>query len=551
MVQVHVHVSGWGFNSLRRQFFNCGFRIWDCGLDRNNAMPWQIRNPQSAIRNLRILAAFLLLLSAASVAQAERPNILFIMSDDHACQAVSAYGGTRNRTPNIDRIAAEGMRFDRCYVTNSICGPSRACILTGKYSHKSGFYDNGDTFDSRQATFPKLLQSAGYQTAIVGKWHLVSEPTCFDHWDILPGQGQYYRPDFISAAGKRAVPGYVTEVTTDLALDWLRNERDASRPFLLMVHHKAPHRPWHPAAEKLGDREQTTIPEPATLLDDYATRGKAAHRAHMRISQMNPESDVKLWEKGSAARKSLYSRMNEAERAAWERHVDPRWERFRAANPTGDQRTRWFYQLYMKDYLGCVESVDESVGRLLDYVDESGLAKNAIVVYTSDQGFYLGEHGWFDKRFMYEESLRTPLVIRWPGVTKPGSVQDRIVSNVDFAATFLEAAGASVPAEMQGHSMLPLLRGEQPADWRQSFYYHFYEDKDADHKVAKHEGVTNGRAKLIHFYTLDEWEMYDLEQDPRELVNVYGRPEHARVQQELHAELARLRQSLDVPPNER
>src|SRR5262249_133745 len=277
-----------------------------------------------------------------------------------------------------------------------------------------------------------LLRSAGYQTAIVGKWHLVSDPTGFDYWDILPGQGQYYRPDFISAKGRRSVPGYVTEVTTDLALDWLHHKRDKKRPFLLMVQHKAPHRPWEPATEKLTDREGDKIPEPPTLLDDYSTRGTAAHKARMRIGQMNPQSDVKLWNATSGPRKALYGRMNDEQRAAWENDVDPRLAKFQAADPQGDDLTRWYYQLFLKDYLRCVESVDDSVGRLLKYLDDNGLAKNTIVVYTSDQGFYLGEHGWFDKRFMYEESLRTPLLVRWPGVVKPGSVDERIVSNIDF-----------------------------------------------------------------------------------------------------------------------
>jgi arylsulfatase A-like enzyme len=508
--------------------------------------------PGSPISTL--IAVFLLLAPCSllpALAAAERPNILFIFSDDHAYQAVSCYDGTLNRTPNIDRIANEGMRFDRCYVTNSLCGPSRACILTGKYSHKNGFYDNThSTFDGSQVTFPKLLRQAGYQTAIVGKWHLVSDPTGFEFWDILPGQGQYYRPDFISPTGRRSVPGYVTSIITDQALDWLEHKRDPQRPFALMVQHKAPHRPWEPAAVKLADREGEKIPEPPTLLDDFAHRGTAAHKADMRIGQMSPPTDVKLWEKNSKARTLLLNRMSDSDRAAWEKLVDPRLETFRAANPQGVDRTRWFYQLYMKDYLRCVESVDDSVGQLLKYLDDSGLAKNTIVVYASDQGFYLGEHGWFDKRFMYEESLRTPLVIRWPGVVQPGSVEGHIVSNVDFAPTFLEAAGVAVPHDIQGRSISPILHGEPPADWRKAFYYHFYEDNDGGHHVAKHEGVTNGRAKLIHFYTLNEWELYDLEKDPHELVSVYGQPGYAQVQAELTAELARLRTELQVPANE-
>lgn len=481
---------------------------------------------------------------------AKRPNILFIFSDDHTCQAVSCYDGKLNQTPNIDRIAREGARFDRCYVTNSICGPSRACILTGKYSHKNGFYDNTRCrFDGSQQTFPKLLGRAGYQTAIIGKWHLVSDPTGFDYWDILPGQGQYYRPDFISPRGRRSVPGYVTHVITNEALEWLRHKRDPNRPFMLMVQHKAPHRPWNPAPEHLADWEKESLPEPPTLLDDYANRGSAARIADMRIAQMRPASDLKLWEAKSPERKFLFNRLSESERAAWQKLVDPRLEEFNKANPQGDERTRWFHQLYLKDYLRCVASVDESVGQLLAYLDESGLARNTIVVYTSDQGFYLGEHGWFDKRFVYEESLRAPLVVRWPGVVNPGSVEPRIVSNVDFAPTFLAVAGATVPNDMQGLSMLALLRDASTDNWRKSFYYHFYEDYDADHHAPRHEGVTNGRAKLINFYKLGEWELYDLVKDPQELTNVYGRPEYASVQAELTSELARLRKELDVPEN--
>jgi arylsulfatase A-like enzyme len=440
------------------------------------------------------------------------------------------------------------VRFDRCYVTNSLCGPSRACILTGKYSHKNGFYDNVSqrAFDGTQETFPKLLQAAGYQTALVGKWHLKSEPTGFDHWEILPGQGKYYRPDFITKAGQRAEAGYVTELVTDKAIDWLASGRDASKPFCLMVHHKAPHRAWEPSAKYLAKFQGQKFSEPATLFDDYRTRPAAA-RADMRISQMRPASDLKLWEANDPGRRMLYRQMGDAARSEWEKIVDPRLAAFRAADPEGKERTRWFYQLYMQDYLACVDSVDESVGRLLDYLDTSGLAANTIVVYTSDQGFYLGEHGWFDKRFMYEESLRTPLVVRWPGVTTPGRTEDRIVSNVDFAQTFLDAAGVTVPDDMQGRSLAPLLRGETPADWRQSFYYHFYEDDDSDHHAPRHEGVTNGRAKLIYFYKIGDWELFDLERDPHELVNVYGRPEYVKTQAELVAELERLRRELEVP----
>jgi arylsulfatase A-like enzyme len=504
---------------------------------------------RSLIALVTVIATLLVLPHAAPAQpQPSRPNILFIITDDHAYQAISAYGSKLNQTPNIDRLAREGVRFDRCYVTNSICAPSRATILTGKYSHKNGHYDNYSEFDGGQTTFPKLLRAGGYQTALIGKWHLKSDPTGFDHWDILPGQGKYYRPDFTSPAGKVAIPGYVTDIITGKADQWLRRERDPQRPFLLMVQHKAPHRPWDPAAEKLTKYADQDLPEPKTLFDDYATRGKAARDAEMRIDQMNPTTDLKLWDANDPDRTWLYNHMTPDERAAWERHVDPRLDAFRQANPTGQARTRWFYQLYIKDYLRCVDSVDEGIGRLLKTLDELNLADNTIVVYTSDQGFYLGEHGWFDKRFMYEQSLRTPLVVRWPGVVRPATGEQRIVSNVDFAQTFLEAARVPSPNDMQGRSLLPILRGGAPADWRRAFYYHYYEGVERDHKVCKHEGVTTGRAKLIHFYPLNEWEMYDLENDPDELNNIYGRAEHAELQKELTAELERLRRELGVPP---
>ncbi len=478
-----------------------------------------------------------------------RPNIVYIMSDDHGYQAISAYGSKFNKTPNIDRIADAGMRFDRCYVTNSLCGPSRACLLTGAYSHINGMYDHyTSTFNDRLPTFPKLLQAAGYQTAIVGKWHLTSDPAGFDYWDVLPGQGRYYRPEFITAGGKSATPGYVTDVITDKSLGWLRNQRDPNKPFLLMVHHKAPHRPWEPAAEKLAAAENSTYPEPATLFDDYATRGRAAKEAEMRMDDLNPSIDLKMWEESNRDRKWLYGQMLPDERAEWEAHVDPRLAKFRAADPKGLDRTRWNYQMYLRDYLACISSVDDSVGRLLDYLDENGLSDNTIVVYASDQGFYLGEHGWFDKRFMYQESLRTPLMIRWPGVVKPGSVDNHMVSNVDFAETFLDAAGIAAPKGMQGHSFLPILHGESPTDWRNSFYYHYYEGVERDHHVPRHEGVTTGDAKLIYFYPLHEWQMFDLRADPEELHNLWNEPGSAALQEKLLAELIRQRTELNVPP---
>jgi arylsulfatase A-like enzyme len=367
-------------------------------------------------------------------------------------------------------------------------------------------------------------------------------------WDILPDQGKYYRPDFVTAEGRNSIPGYVTDVITQKSLDWLRHRRKADQPFLLMVHHKAPHRPWDPAAKKLADFKDGSYPEPPTLFDDYATRGRAAREATMRIDDMNPSTDLKLWAEDSRDRNWLYEQMTPEERAAWEAEVDPRMEEFEAANPQGRERTRWYFQQYLRDYLACIASVDGGVGELLDYLEQSGLAENTIIVYVSDQGFYLGEHGWFDKRFMYEESLRTPLVIRWPKVIEPGAVDDHIVSNVDFAETFLDAAGVEAPAEMQGRSFLPLLERKSPNDWRTSFYYHYYEGVKYDHHVPRHEGVTTGAAKLIHFYPLDEWQLFDLQADPQELNNVWGKPEYADTQSKLLAELDRLRKELHVPP---
>lgn len=472
--------------------------------------------------------------------EAGRPNILFIFADDHAYQAISAYGDARKLidTPNIDRIAKEGIRFDRCLVPNSICGPSRATVMTGKYSHVNGFIDNGCVFDGSQTTMPKLLQAAGYQTAIVGKWHLVSDPTGFDYWDILPGQGAYFNPAMIRMGEHLKREGYVTDILTELSLDWLKN-RDKSKPFLLMCHQKAPHRNWLPNGKYLGHDNDREYPIPETLFDDYAGRGKAEHEQDMTIAKTMNAGDLKLNGPGGLTADQL---------ARWKAYYDPRNEKFKAANLEGRDLIRWKYNRYMHDYLGCIRSVDESVGRLLKFVDDEGLAQNTLVVYASDQGFYLGEHGWFDKRWIFEQSVRTPCLMRWPGKVKPGSVDSHLVSNLDFAETFLDAAGAPVPTEMQGRSLLPVLQGNTPPDWRTSFYYHYYEFPGA-HSVARHYGVVTEQFKLLYFYQpqFDYWELFDLKKDPHELKSVYGTPEYAKVQRELEAELQRLRSELKVP----
>ena len=492
---------------------------------------------------------FLAGLCATGMARAQsskRPNILFIFSDDHAYQAISAYGSVLNRTPNIDRIAREGMRFDNALVTNSICAPSRAVILTGKYSHLNGVVDNRLAFDGNQQTFPKLLSAAGYQTALFGKWHLKSNPTGFDAWQVLPGQGSYYNPDFITPEGNKRYEGYVTEVTTELCLDWL-NSRDKSKPWLLMCQHKAPHRNWMPAPSKLYTYEGVKFPEPPTLFDDYENRATPAHKQAMEIDRhMTLGSDLKVLGEGPQLQgpAAELKRMNDAQRRMWNAAYARRTRELQEKKPQGKDLVRWKYQQYMQDYLGCVDSVDDSVGRLLNWLDANGEAANTLVIYSSDQGFYLGEHGWFDKRWIYEESVRTPMIARFPGVTKPGSACPEMVANIDLPETFLEAAGVPVPQEMQGRSMLPILSGRTPSDWRKVFYYHYYEK--GVHDVAPHDGVRTGRYTLAHYYETDEWELFDRQKDPRQLRNVYSDEAYAAVVKELKADLARLRKELKV-----
>ena len=506
-------------------------------------MKSQLKTGAKFFNPLRLLSwlGLLCLTLTTAGAATKPPNIVFIFSDDHAYSAISAYGDSRKliQTPNIDRLAREGMIFNRAMVPNSICGPSRACVLTGKYSHSNGFYDNNrGRFDGSQQTMPKLLHAAGYQTAVIGKWHLVSDPTGFDYWDILPGQGIYYNPPMNRMGEKVKREGYVTDIITDLSLDWLK-KRDKSKPFLLMTQHKAPHREWSPNLKNLGWNGNRKFAEPETLFDDYSGRGKAEHEQDMTLEKTFTPLDAKLRPPPG---------INEAQLKIWNAYYEPRNEEFLKANLQGKDLVHWRYQRYMHDYLGTVLSVDESVGRLLKYLDDEGLAENTIVVYSSDQGFYLGEHGWFDKRWIFEESLRTPLLIRWPGKTKPGSANKDIVSNIDFASTFLEAAGQPIPSDIQGRSLVPILAGKTPADWRKSFYYHYYENP-GPHSVRRHYGVVTDRYKLVHFYETgaDYWEMFDLQTDPHEMQSVYGQPEYATKQKELHTELKRLRADLKVP----
>ncbi|QDU11632.1 sulfatase [Gimesia aquarii] len=479
-------------------------------------------------------------LTEANGNEHKRPNILFIFTDDHASHAMSCYGSKINQTPNLDRIAREGMIFNNCFCTNSICGPSRAVILTGKHSHLNGFKQNGNKFDGSQQTFPKILRRNGYQTAIVGKWHLATQPTGFDYSEILIGQGPYYNPPMIKNGKRVKHVGYTTDIITDLALDYLKNSRDTDKPFMLMYQHKAPHRNWQPGPKYLHMYDEVTIPEPDNLFDNYEGRGTAAKQQDMTIATTMTPFDLKLTPPRNLTPEQL---------KVWNAAYEPKNRAFRKAKLTGKDLVRWKYQRYMKDYLRCIASVDENVGRMLDYLEKSGLAKNTVVIYSSDQGFYLGDHGWFDKRFMYEESYRMPFVARWPGVIKPGSVNNDLVSNLDFAETFLDIAGAKIPKDMQGVSLVPLFKGNEVA-WRESLYYHYYEfynDRRSAHMVRRHNGVRTKRYKLIDFYNLGEWELYDLKKDPREMKSVYHDPEYAQVVTELKAELKRLQKQYQVP----
>lgn len=467
---------------------------------------------------LALFAALLVLPPNAAQTQssAKRPNIVFIMTDDHAAQAISAYGSKLIQTPNLDRLAKEGMKFENCFVTNSICTPSRAAILTGKYAHMNGV-PVFNHIDNAQPMLPKYMQTAGYHTGMIGKWHLGGQdpkrpdegkPAGFDYWNILPGQGAYFDPVMIENGERKKLTGYTTDIITDLSINFLKN-RPQDKPFFLMYHHKAPHRPWQPDEKHRKQYENYEPPIPATFDDDYKGKADAARQSTMHIDADLNETDTKMKPPEGL---------------------------------TGAALKRWKFKRYMQDYLACVQSVDDNVGRFLDWLEKNGLAENTIVIYTSDQGFFLGEHNFFDKRFMYEESLRMPFMIRWPGKIKAGSVSKGMILNVDFAPMMLDAAGVKVPADMQGRSFLPLLAGGTPRDWRRSMYYRYYHP--GHHNVAAHYGVRTDRYKLIFFNKLNQWELYDLQKDPIEMRNVYSDPAYQKTVEQLKKEMDRLKKEL-------
>lgn len=490
------------------------------------------------------------------MAAPSRPNIVFLFSDDHSLQTIGAYKSRlqsfinqHNLTPNLNRLAASGGVFERSYCCNSLCGPSRAAILTGLHSHTNGFIDNSSTFDGSQWTMPKALQAAGYATAMIGKWHLISEPTGFDHWEILPGQGSYYNPDFITKSGTARRPGYVTDLIGDAAINWLR-ARDKDKPFLLMCQHKAPHRNWMPPERHLKLFDDVTVPEPDSLFDDYSGRAAPAAEQEMEVGRdMTMASDLKMRPPlvGATGLAGEFNRMTDDQKIAWDDAYVPRNQQFKAAPPTGDALTQWKYQAYMKDYMRCVKALDDNIGRVLDELTLQGLDDNTVVIYASDQGFYNGEHGWFDKRWMYEESLSMPLLIRWPGVVKAGRRFSPMAQNIDYAPTLMEMAGGVAPATVHGRSLVPVLRGKTPKDWRTSIYYHYYEFPQ-DHRVQAHVGVRTDRYKLIYYYPVGEWELFDLDKDPHEMKSVYGDSRYARPQADLVRELERLRTQYGEKP---
>lgn len=536
-----------------------------------------------------------------AAAATQRPNIVYIMCDDHAFQCISAYGSPISKlapTPNIDRIAERGMRFDRAFVENSLSTPSRACLMTGLYSNQNGQRQLGEGIDTTRTFFTEQLQQAGYQTAVVGKWHMGCDPKGFDYYHIYNDQGQYYNPQYkgTDTDGKYIVEeGYSTDLTTDHALSFIEH-RDTNKPFCLLLHHKAPHRNWLANTKYFGMYDNVTFPMPETFYDDYETRGSAVRTQKMSVTKdMRWEQDFKVPEMLDTANADSWdsymslmnevNRMNPEQRIAWGKYYFPRNRRLLEARLTGKELDEWKYQNYIRDYMSVIKSVDESVGRVLDYLDSHGLTDNTIIVYTSDQGFYMGEHGWFDKRFMYEESLRTPLLIAYPGHIQPGTVCNKLVQNIDYAPTFLDLAGVSKPKELPGRSLTPLFKaGDKVKGWRNSIYYHYY-DYPTYHMVRKHDGVRTDRYKLIHFYgaggldavkenkyqrqpgtrehgcmtyltslgyfepkdsAVNYNELYDLQADPHELNNLYGKPGYEKITKQLQKQLTDYRKSIGV-----
>ncbi|MDX1427509.1 MAG: sulfatase [Salegentibacter mishustinae] len=488
------------------------------------------------------------------------PNIVFIMTDDHAAQAISAYGHPVSKlapTPNIDRIANNGVKFNNNFCTNSICGPSRAVILTGKHSHLNGFRMNGETFDGSQPTLPKYLKEAGYQTALFGKWHLHGSPQGFDDWNILVDQGNYYNPDFIKNKDTTRIEGYATDIITEMGLDWLKNNREKEKPFMLMVQHKAPHRNWMPALRHINKYDSIEFPLPKSYFSDHKGQVAAQEQLQTIYKDMYEGHDLKMTvAKGSDSLrhnpwKTDFERMTKAQRDAWNKAYRPKNDAFHDANLSGKELDKWKGQRYLRDYLATVAAVDEGVGKILDYLEESGLAENTLIVYTTDQGFYLGEKGFFDKRFMYEESLAMPMLMQYPGVIEAGSEIDALTQNLDFAPTFLDFANAEIPEEMQGRSLRSLMNNSiSDEDFRNAIYYHYY-DFPAFHMVKRHYGIRTDRFKLMHFYDdIDVWEMYDLQKDPREMNNIYNHPDYAEVRKELHSSLDSLQQKYNVSEEE-
>ena len=501
---------------------------------------------------MKKLLPLLLLLPAILFGKDKRPNIVFLFTDDHAPHAIGAYNGwlkSVNPTPEIDKLAADGMLFENSFCTNSICGPSRAVIMSGKHSHKNGFMNNGNTFNWDQQIFPKLLQKAGYQTAIYGKSHLKGHPKGFDDWAVLPGQGLYYNPDMIFPGGERKrIDGYCTDIVTDLAVDWLKNKRSDCKPFMLMVQHKAPHRNWMPALRHLELYDEIEIPEPDTLFDKWEDNAPPARHQELEIDRhmdINYDLFVDLTpdfnQPASQKRQDRSAwhnlkRMTEEQVSKWRAYYGPRDEALHKAKLKGDDLVRWKFQRYAKNYLRCVKGVDESLGRLRATLKDLELDDNTVVIYSSDQGFYIGDHGWYDKRWMYEESLKMPFVAYWPGVTKPGSRSKHLIQNLDYAETFLEMAQTEIPSDMQGKSLVSIMKGENPK-WRDSIYYHYYEYPSV-HMIPRHYGIRTDRYKLMHFYQFGgEWELYDLKSDPDEKTNLYGEKDVKKLTAKLKKQL--------------